>query len=58
MVKSVEFSDNPFFNAPFNKINYCQTDKNRNDFAKSHEISYSSKTLFPDYVFIRINFVK
>jgi len=58
IIKSIEFSDNPFFNAP-SKINYCTLDKNKNDYARApHEISYSSKTWFPDYIFIRITFVK
>ena len=58
IVKSVEFTDTPFFTAPFSKTNLCLADRNKNDFSKPHEITYSSTTWFPDYIFFRITFVK
>ena len=33
ILKSVEFSDNPFFTNPVTKINYCLADRNKNDYA-------------------------
>ena len=56
LVKSVEFSQSAQY-APV-KVNYGVPDRNANAWASKDEISYSSKTWFPELLFIRVTFKK
>ena len=55
-IKSIEFADNPSFTP--SKVNHCLPDRNKCDYSRPEEISYSSKTWFPECLFIKINFKK
>jgi hypothetical protein len=58
LIKSIDFSEASSFSQP--KVNACKPDRNKNEYTKDNEISYSSTTWFPEnnILYIRINFVK
>jgi len=58
LIKNIVFSESSSFTQP--RVNSCKPDRNKNEYTKDNEISYSSTTWFPEnnILYIRINWVK
>ena len=56
LIKNIVFSENANFTQP--RVNSCKPDRNKNEYTKDNEISFSSTTWFPEILYIRINWVK
>jgi hypothetical protein len=56
LIKKVEFSESASILLP--KVKTGIVDLNKNDYGLPYELSYSSKTWFPDILYIRITWIR